>query len=71
MPSVDRNNLDGTIEHANTVIASAEAPASFDTLSDADKQVASQARSIKAQALSMKANQSKSGQVGRNVNYIA
>ena len=69
MPTLDRNNLDETIAHATTVIASAEAPASFDELSDADRQVAAQARAIKAQALAMKGNQSANGQ--KHINYMA
>ena len=69
MPTLNPDNLDQTIEHATAVIASAEAPASFDELSDADKNVAAKARAVKAQALSMKGNQSKAG--GNRLNYIA
>ncbi len=71
MPKLDPNNLDETINHAETVIASAEAPASFDELSDADRNVASKARAVKAQALAMRGNQSKDSQPGKVLNFIA
>jgi len=51
MPKLNKNNPKETIKHAETVIASAEAPAGFDELSSADKSVAAQARAVKAQAL--------------------
>ena len=71
MPTLNKDDLNGTIDHATTVIASAEAPASFDELSDADKQVAATARAIKAQALAMKGNQSRSGKTGNRLNVMA
>lgn len=53
MPTLNKKNPKETIEHAEAVIASAEAPAGFDELSDADKNVAAQARAIKSQAQSL------------------
>ena len=55
MPKLNKANPKETIEHAEAVIASAEAPASFDELSDADKGVAASARSVLAQARSFEA----------------
>ena len=53
MPTLDKNNPQKTIEHANTVIASAMAPSDP---SDQDFKVASQARAIKQQAIEFKNN---------------
>ena len=47
MPTLDKNNPDKTIDHADTVISAALAPSDP---SDQDKAVAAQARAIKAQA---------------------
>lgn len=70
MPTLNKANLDETVEHARAVIKSAEAPASFDELSDADKSVAAQARGVLAQALSMK-GQSKNQKQGSKLNFMA
>ena len=70
MPSLNPKNLQETIDHANTVIASAEAPAGFDKLSDADKYVATTARGVLAQAIAMKGKQGKQG-LGENLDYKA
>ena len=70
MPSLNPKNLQETIEHANTVIASAEAPAGFDKLSDADKSVAATARGVLAKAVAMKGKQDKNG-LGENLDYKA
>lgn len=53
MPTLDKNNPQRTIDHANTVIASAMAPSDP---SDQDYKVASQARAIKQQAIEFKNN---------------
>lgn len=50
MPKLNKSNPKETIDHAEAVIASAEAPSGFDELSDADKNVAATARAVKAQA---------------------
>lgn len=55
MPKLDKRNPDETIAHAKAVIASAEAPASFDELSDADRSVAAAGRATLAEAQSFKA----------------
>ena len=62
MPTLNRENPQETIEHAQTVIKSAEAPASFSELSDADKSVAASARSVLSQAIALK---------GKKLNYEA
>lgn len=54
LPSLNKSNPDKTIKHAEAVIASAEAPASFDELSDADKNVAAAARSVLSEAQTLK-----------------
>ena len=51
MPTLDKNNPQKTIEHADTVIASAMAPSDP---SDQDYKVASQARAIRQQAIEYK-----------------
>lgn len=71
MPRLDKNNLDETINHARTVIKSAEAPASFDELSSADRAVAAQSRAVLAQALSMKGSNKQNNQKGTGLNYMA
>lgn len=53
MPTLDKNNPQKTIDHANTVIASAMAPSDP---SDQDYKVANQARTIKQQAIAFKNN---------------
>ncbi len=53
MPTLDKNNPQRTINHANTVIASAMAPSDP---SDQDYKVANQARSIKQQAVTFMNN---------------
>ena len=70
MPTLNRDNLDETINHAQTVIKSAEAPASFDELSGADKAVAAQARGVLSQALALK-GQNNNKQQGNKLNLIA
>ena len=70
MPSVNPKNLDETIKHAETVIASAEAPSAVSDLSDADKSVAASARRTKSIAFAMKSKQDKQG-LGENLNYNA
>lgn len=71
MPTINPDDLDGTIDHATAVIASAEAPASFDELSDADKNVAAKARAIKAEALAMRGNQAKGSGKHKPLNFLA
>ena len=51
MPTLDRNNPQKTIEHADTVIASAMAP---QDPSDQDYKVAAQAKAIRQQAIEFK-----------------
>ena len=70
MPKLDPKNLKETINHADTVIASAEAPASFDELSAADRSVAAQARAVKSQALAMQGSQ-KDKQPGSKLDMMA
>lgn len=70
MPTLNKADPDKTIEHARAVIKSAEAPASFDELSDADKSVASKARTVLSQALSLK-GQNKDKQQGGKLNLMA
>lgn len=70
MPTLNPKNLKETIEQAETVEAAALAPQSFDTLSDADKSVAAQARGIKSKAVAMKSRQDKQG-LGEKINYTA
>jgi len=53
MPTLDKNNPQKTIDHANTVIASAMAPSDP---SEQDYKVAAQARAIKQQAIAFKSN---------------
>lgn len=53
MPTLDKNNPQRTIDHANTVIASAMAPSDP---SEQDYKVANQARAIKQQAIEFKNN---------------
>ena len=53
MPTLDRNNPQATIDHANIVINSAMAPADP---SAQDYKVANQARDIKQQAIAFKNN---------------
>jgi hypothetical protein len=53
MPTLDKNNPQRTIEHANIVINSAMAPADP---SEQDYNVANQARAIKQQAIEIKNN---------------
>ena len=67
IPKLNKSKPNETIEHAKAVIASAEAPASFDELSDADKNVAAQARSVLSQAESFKAQQGKENQKPLNL----
>ena len=74
MPTLNRKNLDETINHAQTVIKSAEAPASFDELSDADKNVAAQSRAVLSQALALKGknnNKENDKQSGSKLNITA
>ena len=70
MPTLNKANPTETIEHARAVIKSAEAPASFDELSDADKSVAAQARAVLSQALSVK-GQDKGQKQGSKLNFMA
>lgn len=58
MPTLDRTNPQRTIDHANTVIASAMAPADP---SAQDYKVAAQARAIKQQAIAFKNSNPKIG----------
>lgn len=51
MPTLDKNNPQRTIDHANTVISAALAPSDP---SDQDYKVANQAKNIKQQAISFK-----------------
>jgi hypothetical protein len=53
MPTLDKNNPQKTIDHANTVITSAMAPSDP---SGQDYKVADQARAIKQQAITFKNN---------------
>ena len=53
MPTLDKNNPQRTIDHANTVISAALAPSDP---SDQDYKVANQAKNIKQQAISFKNN---------------
>ena len=53
MPVLDKNNPQRTIDHANTVIASAMAPSDP---SEQDYKVANQARAIRQQAIEFKNN---------------
>lgn len=53
MPTLDENNPQRTIDHANTVIASAMAPSDP---SEQDYKVANQARAIKQKAIEIKNN---------------
>ncbi len=53
MPSLDKNHPEKTIEHADRVIKSAMAP---DSPSSQDYKVAAEAKSIKSEAQSEKAN---------------
>lgn len=78
--SVDKNapldQIERTKTAANYVIKGAEAPSSFDELSDADKQVAASGRQILAQAENAKSqklsnpDKPKQGLVGQNLNLI-
>ena len=51
MPTLNKNNPQQTIEHANTVIAAAMAPSDP---SDQDYKVAAKARAVKQQAIAFK-----------------
>ena len=64
MPTLDKNNPDKTINHAETVIKAAMAPGDP---SDQDYKVAAQARSIKAEAQEHK---SKNKTCGQKLNIV-
>ena len=65
MPKLDPTNPEKTIQHADTVIRAAMAPSDP---SSQDYKVASEARSIKSKAQSLKSDNPK---IGSKLNYIA
>lgn len=70
MPTLDKNDPDETIKHANIVIDAAMAP---DDPSDQDYKVAAEARAIKAEAQSCKSssNGQQNATCGQKLNIVA
>lgn len=66
MPTLNKNNIDETITHAETVYKAATAPSSFDELSTADKTVAAKSQNILQQA-----KQYKNTQKQKSLNILA